>query len=96
MEKSALMNGRTKAEFRGPDGQTICFGTLPPAKMTGDGIDGFYCGLKVKFQQDDNAKPDKDGRRLASRILFSERDVEIVKQMPGFCPHDVLASALCS
>jgi hypothetical protein len=55
--------------------------------MVGDGVDADFNGLTVKFRPDDHATPDNFGRRLASRILFSEGDVEIVKKMPGFRDH---------
>jgi len=79
-----MMTGRTKVEFRGTDGLPICFGTLPPTWMAGDCIDADFNGLKVKFRPDDHATRDKLGRRVASRILFAERDIEVVKKMPGF------------
>jgi hypothetical protein len=52
--------------------------------MLGSGDSADFNGLKVKFRPDDHATPDKLGRRLASRILFLESDVELVKKMPGF------------
>jgi hypothetical protein len=78
-----MTTGRTKAERR-VGSEVECFATFPPVRMAGAGPDGEYNAFKIKFRPDDNAHPDKEGRRLVSRLLFLPGDVDAVRKIPGF------------
>jgi hypothetical protein len=72
--------GRTKAEYRGASGKTVCFGTLPPYRpnLPKGTLDGEFGGLPVKLSWDKLSS-------TVARILFlSEDAVRAVKMMPGF------------
>ena len=75
--------GRTTADFRGTDGTTVRFGTLPPFKpvVAKGTVDGIYGGLHVKFRWD------RLGTDTVAGILFlSKADADIVRRFSGFEP----------
>src|SRR5271165_1943484 len=71
---------RTTADVRRTDGQSVCFGTLPPYKpgIPKGTVDGLYGDLRVKFRWD------RLGTDTAAGIMFSEEDADTVRGSPGF------------
>jgi len=84
-------NARTKTEYRGADGNTFCFGTVPLVKLNPEEFSGRkipkwheskYLGMPVTYKLDwSQPKP------VAISMLFSsDQDIEAAKKLPDFEP----------